>query len=159
LAAYTNGQLDIGQMVATGGWCHCKRNTEVTIHLLGGEGTLHSGTSVMFVAPLRVTIVGGREEICRSLGITVDVEQQDLVAAVERATRAHLDAAKERHKQCPGHAQHAAAGFECGADLPTTIVSLRLLSPQEYAAEVGETQVALETKANPYTGAPAVYLP
>jgi hypothetical protein len=39
------------------------------------------------------------------------------------------------------------------------VETLRFLSPEEYADKVGEAQVALETKANPYVGPPAVYLP
>ncbi len=34
---------------------------------------------------------------------------------------------------------------------------LRILTPEEYLAEVGPEQVALETKADPYSGSPAVY--
>jgi hypothetical protein len=34
---------------------------------------------------------------------------------------------------------------------------LRVLTPEEYLAEVGPEQVALETKVDPYSGPPAVY--
>jgi hypothetical protein len=91
--------------------------------------------------PVRLTVVGGEQEFRRAIG----VDEQASADAVN-------------------HAVHTAASYYCSKngcweDVAEWCSAIRTVSPEEYAQEVGEVQVARETRSNPYIGVPVVYLP
>jgi hypothetical protein len=95
----------------------------------------------------RFTFVGGSDEWRASLGLGPGASWDDFAYAVDEVMA--RDAEVERWKLY---------WSELGDINKLWRKHLRFLTPEEYEAEVGAAQVALETKVDPYIGPPAVYL-
>jgi hypothetical protein len=106
----------------------------------------------------RITVVGGAAEFRAALRLAPDASWERFASALDEAikldTQVGLAAVPLAlmefwTRMC----------YQLGEDISSAWRKrLRFLSPAEYEAEVGVAQVALETKADPYRGAPAVYL-
>jgi hypothetical protein len=128
------------------------RCTTAIVHILEGGVISKIGSRHLqpYPFPLHITapitVVGGLETCSRFLGVAA-AEQEDLGAAIRAAI-------KNRVELLPR------GGQQDDVWTPDESFSwLRFLTPDEYAAEVGALQVALETRRDPYKDAPAVYLP
>jgi hypothetical protein len=98
----------------------------------------------------RVVVVGGAEGIRLALGLAIDATENDVRAALRFGV-----APPDGWKRLP----RALADLVTWDDESLQwLDSFRILSPEAYAAEVGERRVALETQSNAYSGKRAVYL-
>lgn len=101
-----------------------------------------------FIAEIATTVVGGGQECRTAMKLSPNASQNDLYAAL--ATHA---IAKSFHIEWPLRKKYKQRDV-----LPWIRRQIRFLTPDEYEAEVGSHQFALETKPNPYEGPPAVFI-
>jgi hypothetical protein len=159
----------------------CRR--ELVVHLLDGARRYHSGFKMGM--PKHVTIVGGAQACRRAMGLAPDAgsdkleaafhdpakraSYDDIIRAISSSPQAPYPPSTLSDKTLPSMAlinllNRDEDDLGCSWNSPcskgiTHVETVRFLSPEAYAAEVGAVQVALETKDNPYVGPPATYLP
>jgi hypothetical protein len=138
------GQLSAGFCCMFCLWSHFAIGLDghyglLAVHLLHGKGGRWDVQPLEkrrpLDQPLVVIIVGGAAEIRQMMKLPPTASEDELYAALDAA-----DMCSEGRNLSWGRYIH-------------------LVTPQEYLAEVGAEQVALETKVDPYSGPPAVYLP
>jgi hypothetical protein len=120
---------------------------EVVLHLIRWDEGVPCLPPSKAGDPVRVTVVGGAEEIRRSLSLPMCAGEEAVLKAIERLAES----------QPVKNGRDAQFNFYP----PSRFKSFRCISPEQYAAEVGEVQAALETRLDPYTctGASATYVP
>jgi hypothetical protein len=126
---------------------------DIYLHLLcGGDPRPMKLQDLLYIflngqasCPTTLALVGGGEACRGPVGADPTVSREEFYDAIDTAFN---DLRRPPWSERPAIAEALDGWREC----------IRFLTPEEYEAEVGAAQVALETRANPYTGPPVEYM-